>query len=102
MSLIGSKLNVLAYQLDTNSIWWSSHNESSSDYAAESSEQKSYVVSAQATPTGNREPWTGTKRSGSESDSSAPTATRTNRQNRQNRQNWVTHFECFQAVAKVD
>lgn len=91
VSLIGSKLNVLAYQLDTNSIWWSSHNESSSDYAAESSEQKSYVVSAQATPTGNREPWTGTKRSGSESDSSAPTATRTNRQNRQNRQNWLAN-----------
>ena len=112
MSHIGSKLNVLAYQLDTNSIWWNLYNETASDYAAESSEQKSYVVPAQAPsppgppgqpgPPGAPGPAQGWPQPGakprapaSASDTVADSSANIARTNRQNRQNWVKPTQPF-------
>ena len=94
MSLIGSKLNVLAYQLDTNSIWWNLYNETSADYAAESSEQKSYVVPAGSSDASATQ-WSGAKRTGSSGDASDSSTATNARNNRQNRQNWVNFCVIF-------
>jgi len=90
VSLIGSKLNVLAYQLDTNSIWWNLYNETSADYAAESSEQKSYVVPAGSSGASATQ-WSGAKRTGSSGDASDSSTATNARNNRQNRQNWLVN-----------
>jgi len=87
VSLIGSKLNVLAYQLDTNSLWWNLHNETGSDYAAESSEQKRYVLARQnGADGGGKEPTA--RRTPADTATDTNFGSATGRSNRKNRQNW--------------